>query len=297
MGFRRAGNWLTVTAVLPCWIVMGCPPASGADSEATDTGDGFQSGTDAARGTQPNWSSPLMTTTALLEQRLRFDVTQEQSGNGTATSVLDSGRGVDLIVGDTNEIQLAPPAYDIRSGPNAKAHLEGFGDATFLRVEQRLASSPADAQDYALTAWLAVQAPSGIKRLTSNSWAWEPTLAAGKGWRNFDIQGTIGGILPSSHTATLGQQLQTNIALQYDVMRLFWPEIELNWTYYPDGQRAGLNQLYLTSGVVIGRFALFEGLKATIGAGYQWAVSPRLRESPLTPSYAHALLFTSRLNF
>jgi hypothetical protein len=276
---------------------MGCPAASGADTQSTDAGDDFLSGADATRASQPNWSSPLTTTTALLEQRLRFDVTQEHSGNGTDTTVLDSGRGVDFIVGDTNEIQLAPPAYDIRTGTNAKDQLEGFSDGTFLRVEQRLTSSAADGQDYALTAWLAVQAPSGIKRLSGNSWAWEPTLAAGKGWGNFDIQGTIGGILPSSHTATLGQQLQTNIALQYEIRRIFWPELELNWTYYPDGQRAGLSQIYLTSGVVIGRVVLFKGLKATIGAGYQWALSPRFRDSPLTPSYAHAFLCTSRLNF
>src|ERR1700722_14336496 len=39
-----------------------------------------------ARATQPNWSPPLVTTTGLLEQRARFDVDLQPSGNGTSTT-------------------------------------------------------------------------------------------------------------------------------------------------------------------------------------------------------------------
>lgn len=284
---RRLLTEFLIATTVVCWASA---------VEAADS-DGFWSWAADARATQPEWSSPLATTTAMLEQRLRFDFADEHSGNGTDTALLDSGKGLDLIVSDTNEIQFAAPPYDVRTGPNEKGHLKGFGDWTFLRVEQRLASSPTDEDNYVLTTWLTVQAPSGIKRLTGNSWSWGPTLAFGKGWGDFDIQATIGGILPASHTATLGQQVQTNIAFQYHVLRVLWPEIEFNSIYYPDGLRAGLNQIYLTSGVVIGRFALADNLKATFGAGYQWALSPDFRASPLTPSYNHAVLFTSRLNF
>jgi hypothetical protein len=62
-----------------------------------------------ARATQPHWSSPLVTTTGLLEQRVRLDVIQQHSGNGADTTVLGGDRGVDLIVSDTNEIQVAIP--------------------------------------------------------------------------------------------------------------------------------------------------------------------------------------------
>jgi hypothetical protein len=41
------------------------------------------------RASQPAWSSPLVTTTAMLEQRLRFDVEQQHSGNGADTTELD----------------------------------------------------------------------------------------------------------------------------------------------------------------------------------------------------------------
>jgi hypothetical protein len=87
-----------------------------------------------------------------------------------------------------------------------------------------------------------------------------PTLAIGKGWGDFDIQATVGGVLPSSGVAVVGDQIQTNVAFQYHLLKVFWPEFEVNWTYYVDGQRGGLNQVFLTPGLVIGRFKLTDGI-------------------------------------
>jgi len=95
----------------------------------------------------------------------------------------------------------------------------------------------------------------------------------------------------------LGDQIQTNVAFQYHLMKVFWPELEVNWTYYVDGQRGGLNQVYLTPGLVIGRFRLADGILFMTGVGYQIAVAPNYRPSPLTPAYSNALVFTSRFNF
>lgn len=250
-----------------------------------------------ARATQPAWSSPLVTTTGMLEQRLRFDVSEQRAGNGARTMVVDSGRGLDLIVSETNEIQIAAPPYDMRTSVGAKPAVSGIGDWSFMRVKQRLAASPASDGNYVLTAWLQLQAPVGVPALTSHSWTYLPTFAFGKGWGNFDVQGTIGAVLPTAYADTLGHQVQTNIALQEHVAELFWPQLEVNWTHYVNGQRGGLNQVYLTPGLVIGRFALNDTLKATFGFGYQRAVAPAYRASPLTPAYDEAWLFTSRLNF
>lgn len=257
----------------------------------------FDNSADAARASQPEWSSPLATTTALMEQRLRLDLNQQHSGNGANTTLLDGGKGLDLIVSPDNEIQIALPPYEMRtSTPTSKA-LAGYGDWTFLRLEQRLASASKDDGNYIVTAWLAVQAPTGIKSLTSPSWALQPTVAFGKGWGAFDIQGTIGASLPTSNVHVLGNQIQSNTALQYHLDSLFWPELEVNWTYYTSGQRAGLNQVYLTPGVVIGRFDIGHGLKFTTGIGYQIAVAPDYRAKPLTPAYANSLIVTTRMNF
>jgi len=81
------------------------------------------------------------------------------------------------------------------------------------------------------------------------------------------------------------------------LQKVLWPEFEVNWTYFADGQRGGLNQVYLTPGLVIGRFRLADGVMFTTGAGYQIAVSPHYRASPMTPAYSNAWVFTSRLNF
>src|SRR5690242_1304896 len=58
------------------------PPPSG---DLIATFDAFAA---HARATQPNWSTPLITTTVLLERRLRFDLSQQRSGNGTNTTVI-----------------------------------------------------------------------------------------------------------------------------------------------------------------------------------------------------------------
>ena len=70
----------------------------------------------SARATEPNWSTPLATSTGLLERRFRFDFSQQHSGNGTNTTVLDGNKDLELIVGPTTEIQVGPPPYYIRSG-------------------------------------------------------------------------------------------------------------------------------------------------------------------------------------
>ena len=296
MRSRQAGKKLPhpARAGLAALLFLAMPRAAHGESGILQYLD---DSADAARASQPEWSSPLATTTALMEQRLRLDMYQQHSGNGADTTQLDGGKGLDLIVSPTNEIQFAFPPYEIRSvTPTSKA-LAGYGDWAFMRMEQRLFSAKKDDGDYVVTAWLTLQAPTGIKSLTSSSWSLQPTLAFGKGWGDLDVQGTLGAVLPTSNVHVLGRQIQSNTALQYHLDTVFWPEVEVNWTYYPDGQRRGLNQVYLTPGLVIGRFDLGHGLKFTTGAGYQIALAPPYRAKPLTPAYANSLIVTTRMNF
>jgi len=274
-------------------LLLGAPARA---DDLTDLLGSYSNSHADARASQPSWSSPLVTTTGMLEQRLRFDLEQQYSGNGANTTELDDSRALDLIVGDSNEIQMAFAPYEIRHTPGG--HIQsGFADGSVFRFEQRLASSSASGDDYVVTAWLQMQAPAGIKAYTNDAWALQPTLAIGKGWGDFDVQATVGGVLPTSNVRTLGDQAQTNIAFQYHVEQLFWPELEVNWTYYGGGQRSGLNQVYLTPGLVVGRFDLSQALKFTVGVGYQTAVSPDYRPKPLTPAYNHAWIVSSRINF
>ena len=251
----------------------------------------------AARASQPEWSSPVVTTTALLEERFRFDAAFQHSGNGADTTALDGGRGLDLIVSGTEEVQVASAPYATRTSKSGKGQFTGFGDWPFLRFKQRLASSPESEGNYVLSAWLQVQAPVGVTALTNRAWTLLPTLGYGKGWGPFDIQGTVGAVIPTAYEGKTGTQVVNTVAFQYHVLGTLWPQLEVNWTYYPDGQRGGKSQVFLTPGLVVGRLSLSERLKFTIGIGYQSAVTPSYRASPLTPAYNHAWIATSRLSF
>lgn len=269
------------------------------DGFLTSYFENWQNRVDAARASQPEWSSPVVTTTAMLEQRFRFDTQYQTAGNGTKTWDVDGGKGLDFIPFADTEFQIGAPPYDVRSSDakHDKGELDGFADWPLFRVKERLASSPESAGDYVVSAWLQLQDAAGIKPLTNNSFTLLPTIGFGKGWGPFDLQGTVGATIPTDHESELGTQLSDNMALQYHLGTFFWPQIESNVTYWTDGQRAHRTQVFLTPGLVVGRFPINDSLKFTVGLGYQVAVTPHYRASPLLPAYNRAWILTTRLSF
>ena len=95
--------------------------------------------------------------------------------------------------------------------------------------------------------------------------------------------------MPASNVATLGDEIQTNIALQYHLMKVFWPEFEVNWTYYVDGQRGGLNQVFLTPGLVLGRFQMADGILFTTGLRISDRGGAELPSQPANPGLQQRL--------
>ncbi|MFZ0695047.1 MAG: hypothetical protein WAN51_13050 [Alphaproteobacteria bacterium] len=259
--------------------------------------DSWEERVQTARATQPEWSSPLVTTTAMLEERVRFDIAFQRTGNGADMTDIDGGKGLDLIVGESTEIQIAAAPYVIRTAPSGKGQLSGFNDWPFFRIKERLFSSPQDAGDYVVSAWVQTQAATGISALTNHAFTVLPTLGFGKGFGPFVIQGTFGAVIPTAYEYTLGTQLASNLAFQYHLWQVLWPQMEINWTHYLGGQRGGKDQVFLTPGVVVGRFLLTDRLKFTVGAGYQFAIEPHYQASPLLPAYNHEWLVTTRLTF
>lgn len=259
--------------------------------------DDWNDRVEAARSTQPSWSSPLVTTTAMVEQRLRFDTSFQHAGNGAATTDLDGGKGVDLIITETTELQIAAAPYLIRTTPSGKGEISGFNDWPVFRIKERLLSSPEDAGDYVLSAWVQTQAATGVNALTSNAFEILPTVGFGRGFDAFVIQGTFGAVLPLEHEGILGNQLAGNLALQYHIARLFWPQIEANWTHWLGGERDAKDQVLLTPGIVLGRLSLTDRLKFTCGVGYQFAVAPKYQPKPLLPAEDNAWIVTTRLTF
>ncbi len=166
-------------------------------------------------------------------------------------------------------------------------------------VKQRLLSANEQNGDYIVTAFLGLTAPSGNVAFTNNTWVVTPTIAGGIGWGDFDIQATLGVAIPTDGQSTLGTSIATNVAFQYHLLQYLWPEFEINDTKWLDGnERGGKNQILLTPGIIFGRFALGDRLRASLGGGYQFAVSPKwVDTSEQTPAYNHAWIISARMAF
>jgi hypothetical protein len=100
-----------------------------------------------------------------------------------------------------------------------------------------------------------------------------PTIAYGKGFDNFDLQGILGIGLPTADTSTLGRTIAWNNAFQCRIFKKLWPEVELNSTFFQDGKNDGFKQNFVTPGLVRGRFRLFGRVGFTSGGGYQIATT------------------------
>ncbi|MGH7915926.1 MAG: hypothetical protein ACREQE_00540, partial [Candidatus Binataceae bacterium] len=84
--------------------------------------------------------------------------------------------------------------------------------------------------------------------------------------------------------------LAWNTAFQYHLLRYFWPEFEVSYTWWPNGEREGESQVFLTPGIVIGRIPIHDRVGLTIGAGYQVAVTKN-------PQYNQSVIFSGRIPF
>jgi hypothetical protein len=248
----------------------------------------------AAQSSQPHWMTPLMTVTPRLEEEFRYDQYFERTNTGSDIANFDAGKGLELIPTTTNEILINLPPYLDRTKARTAS---GWGDWPLLTVKQRLFSADEQNGNYIVTAFLGVQKPLGTAAFTNHAWLVTPTLAAGKGWNDFDVQATVSAVLPTAHSNTIGTAIVSNATLQYHFDEYFWPEIELNDTTWSGGARSGLNQLFMTAGVIFGRFQLAEHARFIVGGGYQFALSPKLVPTPLTPAYDHNYVISARLAF
>ena len=250
-----------------------------------------------AQATQPHWMTPLVTVTPRLEQEYRYDQYWEFRDNGSKLDISDAGKGLELIPTETNELLINPPAWQEK---RAVAHpVAGWLDDQFLVVKQRFISANEEQGNYILTGFLGITAPSGNTNFTNRAWIVTPTIAGGMGWGDFDIQATSGVAFPFRNQSTLGTSIATNVAFQYHLFEYFWPEFEVNHTYWADGnERGGKNQVLLTPGLILGRFVIHDRIKVIVGGGFQFAVSPKyVNTSEQTPAYNHSTILTARLTF
>lgn len=219
---------------------------------------------------QPIWITALATTTPRLEQEFRTDFVWQELGAGRNVTNFGGGKGLELIPLDNTEVIIGIPAYLSRNFPSPTS--DGFGDFSWL-VKYRLATATAEHGNYIVTAFLGGTIPTGSSRNGARHATLTPTFAYGKGIGNFDLQGTFGVTLPVADTSLLGTPVAWNNAFQYRVAKKFWPELEFNTTFFPNGPLAGNQQVFVTPGLVIGKIPLSRRVGLTFGAGIQIAAT------------------------
>lgn len=118
------------------------------------------------------------------------------------------------------------------------------------------------------------------------------------GWGDFDVQGTVGVPIPTASEHAIGPAIVSSLTLQYHIAPYFWPEVAFNDTQWTSGVRAGRNQLLVSTGIMFGRFQIYNRVKFNFGIAYQVAVVPdHAISDPLTPMYNHAWILTMRMPF
>lgn len=264
---RRRLGWSTSFFLLLVLV----PP--GLHAQSAD-GQGFWARwferSEKAKSEQPHWLTPNAMTTPRLEQEFRYDVDWAQARpGGVYTENYGNTKGLELIPLDRVEVIFGIPGYVVHNNP---AVPNGWSDAQFL-VKYRLLAANEQHGNYILTAFISESFTTGTNRNGQLKSIVTPTLAYGKGWGDFDMQGTIGVAEPVAKTSTIGRTYTWNHTFQVHVLTKVWPELEVNQSWFSGGKNDGKEQTFLTPGVVVGRTRLTDRLGLTVGAGVQIAVS------------------------
>ena len=219
---------------------------------------------------QPHWITPLVTVTPRLEQEFRFDADWLTNSSGITTENYDGGKGLEIIPNPRIEMLFNLPPYLVHNSPALR---DGFGDVSFM-MKYRVLASDEEGGNYILTVFLAGTVPTGSYMNGSPDAIITPTIAYGKGFAQFDVQGTIGASLPTGDEAFIGRTYSWNNAIQYHIVRArLWPEVEVNYSRFQDSRNNGQTQVFITPGMVIGKLHLRGRTGLTFGAGLQIAAT------------------------
>jgi len=236
--------------------------------------------------TQPDWLSPLATTSGRLKQEFRYDIWDQPVSGANTSYQFGGNKGFEFITSSRTQILIGVPTYTLVS-PNGPPG--GFGDLP-LMLKFRISSAERTEGNYLVTFLLPATVPTGSHRYGAGEAVLTPTMAFGKGWRRFDVQSTLGVNLPAGATAKLGRQVLWNTAFQYRAAWKLWPELEANSTFYTTGKHVGETQLFLTPGLGFGRAHLLRRFRLSSAAGMQIAATQ-------FHTYNHRWMFSTRVSF
>ena len=223
---------------------------------------------DESKASQPHWMTPLVTVTPRLEQEFRTDFLIQQTPGGDLVN-LGNGKGLEFIPEGHVQLLVTIPPYLLHNNSNVQ---DGFGDVTFFG-KYRFVARGERSGNYILTTFLSATVPTGSHTNGARGGLITPTIAAGKGWHDWDVQSTFGVVLPISKTEVIGRALVLNGTIQYNLARKLWPELEVNSTFWEGGANDGRKQVFLTPGLILGRFKVRGRVLTSFGGGFQIAVT------------------------
>ena len=201
----------------------------------------------STQAAQPNWMTPLVTVTPRLEQELRADFYGQQNGTGSQGNGqhIDNYGGpggfrVEFIPAYNVELIVAAPPYAVASGPKGDAW--GWGDYPLFLAKYRFLSANKDNGDYIVSGFFQMtEALNTEGKISNHVLTAQPTIAAGKGWGDFDVQSTLSvqipvqghgstGATPEMNRQSFGDPILWNTAFQYHFMQYFWPDVRRSTT-------------------------------------------------------------------
>jgi hypothetical protein len=239
---------------------------------------------DSIQSGQPAWMTPVFTTTPRLDEEVHFDASF-QNNKSEQVQNYGSGKGLELIPYYNMQLNIGLPSYEMQG------HKEGLADESFLFKYRFLAANEQEG-NYVLTAFMGLTVPTGNSDFTGHHYIYTPTIAGGKGWGRFDFQSSLGVSFPDDLAQRTGPGMTVpfNTSLQYKVENVVWPEVEFNNTWFANGEHEGKDELFVSPGLIFGRFPIWQRLRMVVGAGYQIAVTSK-------PLYRNLLDVTARFPF
>jgi hypothetical protein len=224
---------------------------------------------DKARASQPHFIAPIVTTHVILVQQYRYDMSWQQDSPGPRiSSNYGASRGLEIIPTTRLEVGVSPPNYIAHQSSQS----DGIGDLAW-QVKFRAFSAPEHKGDYFVGAFVGGSFPTGERPNGTGHAILSPTFAAAKGIGPWDIQSTLGAILPLSGTNTLGRTIVFNTAVDYRIKGKIWPMLEQNSMFWAGGSMDGRKQVFLTPGLVLGSVPIKGRLRIAVGGGLQTAVT------------------------
>ena len=193
---------------------------------------------------QPSWMGPLIQSDARLAQALRFSVSN-QYAPGEHIFIYGNNHGLSTVIANRFQWDLNPPSYFRNHSSQFK---DGFGNAA-TQLKYRIISGNEQHGNFAVTA---ITSYSFAQRAYENFMLtsyFDPRIAAGIARGRFNVQTTIGGLLPTGKIEQQGRLIEWNLTGQVHPASRLWFDVEDNAAFVKGSPYDGKTQNFITPAV------------------------------------------------